>query len=30
LALQFLGLVICMYFPDIILIGPKYFFRGGF
>jgi TRAP-type mannitol/chloroaromatic compound transport system permease large subunit len=28
LALQFIGLVLCMYYPDIILIGPKYFFRG--
>jgi tripartite ATP-independent transporter DctM subunit len=28
LVLQFVGLVLCMYFPDIILIGPKYFFRG--
>jgi tripartite ATP-independent transporter DctM subunit len=28
LALQFIGLVLCMYFPDIILIGPKYFFRS--
>jgi TRAP-type mannitol/chloroaromatic compound transport system permease large subunit len=28
IALQFIGLVLCMYFPDIILIGPKYFFRG--
>jgi tripartite ATP-independent transporter DctM subunit len=28
LALQFVGLVLCMYFPDIILIGPKYFFRS--
>jgi TRAP-type mannitol/chloroaromatic compound transport system permease large subunit len=28
LALQFVGLVLCMYFPDIILLGPKYFFRG--
>ena len=28
LGLQFIGLVLCMYFPDIILIGPKYFFRG--
>lgn len=28
LGLQFLGLVLCMYFPDIILLAPKYFFRG--
>ena len=28
LCLQFIGLVLCMYFPDIILLGPKYFFRG--
>jgi tripartite ATP-independent transporter DctM subunit len=28
LCLQFIGLVLCMYFPEIILIGPKYFFRG--
>jgi tripartite ATP-independent transporter DctM subunit len=28
LALQFLGLVLCMYVPDIILWAPKYFFRG--
>jgi len=28
LCLQFIGLVLCMYFPDIILIGPTYFFRG--
>jgi tripartite ATP-independent transporter DctM subunit len=28
LGLQFIGLVLCMYYPDIILIAPKYFFRG--
>jgi tripartite ATP-independent transporter DctM subunit len=28
LALQFIGLVLCMAFPDIILIVPTYFFRG--
>jgi tripartite ATP-independent transporter DctM subunit len=28
LALQFMGLVMCMYIPDIILWAPKYFFRG--
>jgi tripartite ATP-independent transporter DctM subunit len=28
LALQFIGLVLCMSFPDIILIVPTYFFRG--
>ena len=28
LGLQFVGLVLCMYYPDIILIAPKYFFRG--
>jgi len=28
LCLQFIGMTLCMYFPDIILIGPKYFFRG--
>jgi len=27
LALQFLGLVLCMYFPDIILWAPRYFFK---
>jgi tripartite ATP-independent transporter DctM subunit len=27
LGLQFVGLVLCMLFPDIILIVPKYFFR---
>lgn len=27
LGLQFIGLVLCMYFPDIILWAPKYFFR---
>src|SRR4030043_2293705 len=28
LALQFIGLVLCMIFPDIILIVPKLFYRG--
>lgn len=28
LGLQFIGLLLCMYIPDIILIGPTYFFRG--
>jgi tripartite ATP-independent transporter DctM subunit len=28
LALQFIGMTLCMYFPDIILIGPQYFFRS--
>jgi tripartite ATP-independent transporter DctM subunit len=28
LALQFLGLVLCMIFPDIILVVPTYFYRG--
>jgi tripartite ATP-independent transporter DctM subunit len=28
LALQFVGLVLCMIFPDIILIVPKLFYRG--
>ncbi len=28
LGLQFIGLVLCMYIPQIILIGPTYFFRG--
>jgi len=28
LGLQFLGLVLCMIFPDIILIVPKLFYRG--
>lgn len=28
LGLQFIGLVICMIFPDIILIVPKLFYRG--
>jgi tripartite ATP-independent transporter DctM subunit len=28
LALQFVGLVLCMIFPEIILLVPKYFFRG--
>jgi tripartite ATP-independent transporter DctM subunit len=28
LALQFVGLILCMIFPDIILIAPTYFFRG--
>jgi tripartite ATP-independent transporter DctM subunit len=28
LGLQFVGLCLCMYYPDIILIAPKYFFRG--
>lgn len=28
LALQFVALVLCMIFPDIILLVPKYFFRG--
>jgi TRAP-type mannitol/chloroaromatic compound transport system permease large subunit len=27
LGLQFLGLVLCMAFPDIILVVPTYFFR---
>jgi TRAP-type mannitol/chloroaromatic compound transport system permease large subunit len=27
LALQFVGLILCMYFPDIILIVPKMFYR---
>jgi len=27
LALQFIGLVLCMAFPDIILVVPTYFFR---
>ena len=30
IVLQFIGLVICMYFPIIILWGPKLFFRGTF
>jgi TRAP-type mannitol/chloroaromatic compound transport system permease large subunit len=29
LALQFIGLVLCMLFPDIILIVPKLFYRGS-
>ncbi len=28
LGLQFVGLVLCMYYPEIILVAPKYFFRG--
>ena len=28
LGLQFIGLVLCMYFPEIILVAPKYLFRG--
>ncbi len=28
LGLQFLGLVMCMYIPDIILLAPKYLFRS--
>jgi tripartite ATP-independent transporter DctM subunit len=28
LALQFLGMVVCMYFPEIILFIPRVFFRG--
>jgi TRAP-type mannitol/chloroaromatic compound transport system permease large subunit len=28
LCLQFIGMTLCLYFPEIILIGPKYFFRG--
>jgi tripartite ATP-independent transporter DctM subunit len=28
LALQFVGLVLCMIFPDIILVVPTHFFRG--
>jgi TRAP-type mannitol/chloroaromatic compound transport system permease large subunit len=28
LGLQFIGLLLCMYIPDVILIGPTYFFRG--
>jgi TRAP-type mannitol/chloroaromatic compound transport system permease large subunit len=28
LALQFTGLVLCMIFPEIILIVPKLFYRG--
>jgi len=28
LGLQFVGLVLCMIFPDIILIVPKLFYRG--
>lgn len=28
LALQFVGLVLCMIFPDIILVIPNHFFRG--
>ncbi len=28
LGLQFVGLVLCMYFPDLILWAPNYFFRG--
>ncbi len=28
LGLQFVGLVLCMYYPDIILWAPTYFFRG--
>jgi len=28
LGLQFIGLVLCMIFPDIILIVPKLFYRG--
>ncbi len=28
LGLQFLGLVLCMIFPDIILVVPRLFFRG--
>ena len=28
LALQFIGLTLCMYFPNIILWAPKVFFRG--
>ena len=28
LALQFIGMTLCMYFPDIILWAPKFFFRG--
>jgi len=28
LVLQFIGLVLCMAFPDIILIVPKFFFRS--
>jgi tripartite ATP-independent transporter DctM subunit len=27
IALQFVGLILCMIFPDIILFAPKYFFR---
>jgi TRAP-type mannitol/chloroaromatic compound transport system permease large subunit len=29
LGLQFVGLVLCMVFPKIILIAPEIFFRGG-
>jgi tripartite ATP-independent transporter DctM subunit len=28
IALQFVGLILCMIFPEIILFVPKYFFRG--
>jgi tripartite ATP-independent transporter DctM subunit len=28
IALQFVGLILCMIFPEIILLVPKYFFRG--
>jgi tripartite ATP-independent transporter DctM subunit len=28
LGLQFIGLVLCMYYPEIILVAPKYFFRS--
>jgi TRAP-type mannitol/chloroaromatic compound transport system permease large subunit len=28
LGLQFVGLALCMYYPEIILWAPKYFFRG--
>jgi tripartite ATP-independent transporter DctM subunit len=28
LGLQFIGLVLCMYYPEIILWAPKYFFRS--
>ena len=29
LGLQFVGLILCMVFPKIILIAPEIFFRGG-
>ena len=28
MGLQILGLLLCMYFPEIILLAPKYLFRG--